>query len=244
MKDLFSGHAEQYAKYRPTYPPELFEYLNTLVPNKQKAWDCATGNGQLARELAKTFDRVFATDISQQQINHAPQRDNIHYSVQPAEKTNFAAQQFDLVTVGQAVHWFNFEQFYAEVRRTAKANAYISIVGYGSIAITEPIEQLIKAFHKNVIGPFWDKEAKDVDKKYQTIPFPFNEVQAPQLVSKQLWTFEHLIGYCNTWSAVQHFIKKNGYNPVDTLRDEIEPHWGNAPVREVKFPVLIRIGKL
>jgi methylase of polypeptide subunit release factors len=86
MKDNFSSHSEQYAKYRPTYPLVFFDYLNSIVLNKHDAWDCGTGNGQVAYELAKTFDRVFATDISQSQIDNALRADNIIYSVQPAEK--------------------------------------------------------------------------------------------------------------------------------------------------------------
>ncbi|HEY5392662.1 MAG TPA: class I SAM-dependent methyltransferase, partial [Hanamia sp.] len=106
MKDNFSLHSDKYAKYRPTYPLEFFKYLNSLVPNKQNAWDCGTGNGQVAFELSKTFDHVFATDISQSQIDNALRSDNISYSVQPAEKTNFKDHRFDLIVIAQAIHWF------------------------------------------------------------------------------------------------------------------------------------------
>ena len=114
MKDNFSKDSDLYAKYRPTYPKELFTYLFDLVENKDFAWDCATGNGQVAVELAKGFNVVKATDLSDSQLENATREDNINYSVQLAEKTNFKNNQFDLITVAQAIHWFNFEQFYAE----------------------------------------------------------------------------------------------------------------------------------
>ena len=242
MKDNFSTHSDQYAKYRPTYPPELFSFLYENVPAKHCAWDCGTGNGQVAIELSKTFHQVFATDISQQQIDNAIQAPNIFYSVQPAEKTNFAHDQFDLIVVAQAIHWFNFQQFFEEVRRTAKNNALLCVVGYDLLRITPPIDNLIADFYHNVIGQYWDKERKYVDEKYQTIPFPFDELPAPPFTIELDWTMEHLVGYLNTWSAVKHFIKQNHYNPVDALQTTIAEHWQRGAVKRVQFPLLLRVG--
>lgn len=244
MKDNFSTRSDQYAKYRPTYPAELFAYLNSLVQNKQNAWDCGTGNGQVAYELAKTFDHVFATDISQSQIDNALQADNISYSVQPAEKTGFDRQLFDLIVVAQAIHWFDFDVFYAEVRRTAKENALLCVIGYGRLEVSEPIDRVITDFYNRVIGAYWDKERRYIDEQYKTIPFPFEEIPAPDFVNTQHWALEHVIGYLNTWSAVKHFSKQNGYNPVDKLQSEIESLWGHEGAKEVRFPLLVRVGRI
>ena len=91
MKDLFSSDPRSYSLYRPSYPISLFDFLLTWVPIRDRAWDCGTGNGQVARELSKHFKKVFATDISPSQIKEAPKASNIDYSVQPAERTDFPA---------------------------------------------------------------------------------------------------------------------------------------------------------
>lgn len=244
MKDNFSTQSDKYAKYRPTYPSDLFEFLNFKIQDKHNAWDCGTGNGQVAFELAKTFDYVFATDISQSQIDNALQADNIFYSVQPAEKTDFDNGLFDLIIVAQAIHWFDFDRFYSEVRRTAKENALLCVVGYGKLEISKQIDNVIANFYNNVIGKYWDKERKYIDENYKTIPFPFDEIQTPKFLNTQNWTIEHLIGYLNTWSAVKHFVKQNGYNPIDKLQSEIEIIWGNEQTKQVRFPLLLRIGKI
>ncbi|MEO6819236.1 MAG: methyltransferase domain-containing protein [Ginsengibacter sp.] len=244
MKDNFSFQSNNYAKYRPQYPLEFFDYLFSIIPNKENAWDCGTGNGQVAFELAKKFEHVFATDISQSQIDNALQANNIVYSVQPAESTNFENRQFDLIVIAQAIHWFDFEKFYAEARRTAKTNALICVVGYGLVEIDEKLDSVISNFYKNVIGIYWDKERKYIDEKYQTIPFSFSEIHTSKFVNKLTWRIEHLIGYINTWSTVKHFIKKNGNNPVDKLQIEIEKIWGNEVMREISFPLLLRIGRI
>ncbi|MFN3404775.1 MAG: class I SAM-dependent methyltransferase [Cytophagaceae bacterium] len=244
MKDNFSYQSDKYAQYRPTYPMDLFEYLNSIVSHKRNAWDVGTGNGQFAYELAKTFENVFATDISESQIKNSFQADNIKYSVQPAEKTNFNNNQFDLIVVAQAIHWFDFEKFYEEVRRTANQDAFIFVVGYGRLEISDQIDHVISYFYHNIIGSYWDKERRFIDQNYLTIPFPFTEIEPPKFRIKMYWTLEHLIGYLNTWSAVKHFIKKNGYNPVDEVMQKIERHWEKEEVREVCFPLLLRMGKV
>lgn len=244
MKDNFSLHSDKYAKFRPTYPTSLFNYIKSIVPGKECAWDCGTGNGQVAYELAKTFDKVYATDISQTQIDHAVLADNIVYSVQPAEKNNFEKQLFDLIIIGQAIHWFDFKRFYSEARRTAKKDALICIVGYGRIEISEQIDGVISNFYENVLGEYWDKERKYIDENYQTIPFPFKEMRTPGFVNTLHWTREHLVGYLNTWSAVKHFFLQTGYNPVEKLRPEIEQYWHKEEIKEVRFPLLLRVGKI
>ena len=244
MKDNFSSQSDQYAKYRPGYPSDFFEYLYTILPGREAAWDCGTGNGQVAFELAKVMEVVFATDISQSQIDNAADAPNIFYSVQPAEATGFPDRQFDLIVVAQAIHWFNFDKFYAEVRRTAKKGALLVVTGYGKVRVSAEIDKIVDDFYRDVIGPYWDKERRYVDEDYLTIPFPFDEIQTPVFVNRLNWTADHLIGYLKTWSAVKHFSKQNGYNPVDDLRPDIDRSWGPQPERDVRFPLLLRIGRI
>jgi hypothetical protein len=244
MKDNFSTQSDKYAKYRPGYPAEFFDYLYAMVPVKESAWDCGTGNGQIAIELAKRFEEVFATDISQSQLDNAIQAPNIYYSQQPAEITNFENEIFDLVTVGQAIHWFDFDKFYAEVRRTTKKNALICLVGYGGVDVSEEINKLKKNFYTEVVGAYWDKERKYVDDNYTSLPFPFEEIQAPAFENKLRWDLEKYIGYVNTWSAVKKFIKENGFNPIEKFQKELEVLWERGEVKEVRFPLMIRLGSV
>jgi ubiquinone/menaquinone biosynthesis C-methylase UbiE len=242
MKDNFSQHSDLYEKYRPIYPIEFYSYLIQQLNSRINAWDCGTGNGQVAVELSKHFETVFATDISSNQLAQAIRKDNIVYSIQPAEKTNFLDDTFDLIIVAQAIHWFDFEKFYSEAIRTAKDNAIIAVIGYGRLSISKNIDQIIDDFYFNMIGSFWNKERKYIDEEYQTIPFPFEEIPIPKFAINVSWNVEHLIGYINTWSAVKHFTNKQQYNPIDELKSEIVKHWDSNEVRPISFPLLCRIG--
>ncbi len=233
-----------YAKYRPTYPDELFLFLMAQVRNSESAWDCGTGNGQVAVQLASYFKHVYGTDISQSQLDNAVKLPNITYSKQPAEHTDIADRSFDLIVVAQAIHWFKFNEFYAEVKRTLKPDGILAVLGYGLISITPEVDIVVNKLYTDIIGPYWDKERGYIDENYQTIPFPFEEVECPQFVITQQWAVEHLVGYLETWSAVKHYQKQNGHNPVDLIKSELITAWGNVTERQITFPILFRVGKM
>ncbi len=243
MKDLFSKNSDHYARFRPTYPTELFEYILSLVGNNSVAWDCATGNGQFASVLAEHFETVHATDISHNQIKNAIRKENIFYKVEPAEHTSLPDQSLDIITVAQAVHWFDFDKFYAEVNRTLKPNGIIVITGYILPQIDEQIDTLIHEFETNFLGDYWDKETLHVDEKYATIPFPYQEIHAPEFFSTLYWSIEQLLGFLNTWSGVRHYIEEHDTNPVTLFEPQFRKFWHGNEIKEVKFPMLLRIGK-
>ncbi len=244
MKDNFSKGAADYAKYRPVYPPALYDFIYQQVKEKNIAWDCGTGNGQTARELARVFSKVWATDISQQQIEHASRAENIIYSVQAAEATNFASNSIDLITVSQALHWFHFDEFYAEVKRVGKKGSWVATWMYSLLKISPTIDALInQQFYKALLGPYWDPERKHVDNLYTSIPFPFPEIPTPVFNMEYEWSALELAGYLRTWSAVKKFIHEKGSDPVDDLMHKIYKHWKNEKMK-VLFPLHLRMGQI
>ncbi len=242
--DKFSKQAKTYQKYRPRYPQALYDELLSLTPKRQSCWDCGTGNGQVAIELAKYFEQVYATDISQKQLDQAATRPNIVYKMERAENTSFPPQTFDLITVGQATHWFDFEAFNKEVRRVGKKGAIISIWGYGLLRINKEIDAIIDQFYTTVVGPYWNKERKHVDTAYQSITFDFEEIQTTRHLSIAVqWDRAQLEGYFNSWSRVQNYLAQNeGKNPVPDLMKQLDKYWKAEAVKEIKFPIFMRNG--
>lgn len=242
MKDNFSTQAKAYAQFRPYYPQEMIGHVVSFVENKGEALDVATGNGQVAAALAPYFKKVYGTDISQKQLDNAKQADNILYKEEPAEVTSFGDSQFDLITVAQAIHWFDFDAFYKEVYRTLKPDGIFAILGYGLFSANGDAGKLLNHFYYDIVGPYWDAERHYLDENYTTIPFPFNELETKSFTNEFTWMLGQLTGYLDTWSAVQHYIKKNGTNPVDLIRDELKEYWEKGD-KKVTFPLLLRIGK-
>ena len=245
MKDLFSKQAGIYAKYRPGYSADLINFILSFVEQRDYAWDAATGNGQAAKLLAPHFKQVAATDISEKQLAQAVHDPRINYSVCPAEKTPFEKNSFDLITVAQAYHWFNFEEFNLEAKRVGKPACMVAIWGYGLIQAEEKkLQDQILHFYKDVVGQYWDVERQYVDEEYTTIPFPFAEVQHKRFVIEVIWSLDDFAGYCNSWSSVQHYIKANGYNPVDDFYLALNQIWANSKTLTFSFPLFLRLGKV
>ena len=240
-KDLFSNHANQYAAFRPTYPKELYDFIFRHVKNFDVAWDAGTGNGQVARDLSRQFKKVFATDISAKQIENAYLSENIFYSL-AGETTSFPANSFDLICVAQAIHWFDREKFFNEVKRVAKPETVIAVWGYGLLSIHPEIDFLTKDFYTNIIGPYWNKERRLIDKGYKTISFPFEVIKTPEFSLSFQWTLAELQGYLNTWSSVQKYILEKSTNPVEKLIDQIRLLWKFEKMK-VKFPLFLRLGR-
>ena len=243
FKDHFSGHAADYARYRPHYPAELFSYLASIAPSRKVAWDCATGSGQAAVELARFFERVLATDASEKQIANAVPNERIDYRVAAAERSGLEANSVDLVTVAQALHWFDHPAFFAEVKRVLRPNGVLAVWCYNLFAIAPAIDELVEKFYRETVGPYWDFERGLVETGYRTIEFPFSEIAVPQFRMEAEWSFEQMLGYSRTWSATKGFIAARGFDPVDSLGEELAQIWpdGEATML-VRWPLSLRVG--
>lgn len=212
------------------------------VTGRTAAWDCACGNGQVTKDIAPFFSEVYATDISEKQLANAPKIDRVTFLKSSAESTPFKNEQFDLITVGQALHWFNIPRFFQEARRVLKPGGVIAVWGYGLMSINPTIDPLVHDFYTRVIGPYWDPERKLVDNQYRDIDFPFEEIPTTTFEFSFDWTLENWRGYLSTWSSVQKFIKAHGHSPVDDLAAQVAPLWTEERLR-VSFPLFLRLGR-
>ena len=245
FKDHFSGHAADYARYRPRYPASLYADLAARCERHELAWDCGTGNGQAAVGLAAHFDRVVATDASAEQIAQAAPHERVAYHVAPAAHSPLAAAAADLVTVAQALHWFDVEAFYAEVRRVLTPGGVLAVWTYGLQRVSPDIDSLIDRFYGEIVGPYWPPERRHVDAAYQTIPFPFDEEPVPDRVISMTWTLERLLGYLSTWSASQQYVQATGEDPVARIAEDVAAAWGDpAEARRVTWPLYLRVGRV
>ena len=246
LADRFSENSGDYIKFRPKYPAEFIKEIAMLSGEQTRCWDCGTGNGQVAAEMATYFDKVYATDISENQISQAIQANNIVYAISRAEKTSFPSNHFDLITVAQAVHWFDLGPFYEEVKRVAKRDGILAIWGYGLLRFNNRIDKAIDHFYQKIIGPYWDKERKHIDALYNTISFPFEQIKlsCEYSIDKTL-SLEEFAGYLSTWSSVKHFKSEKGSDPVQEFIGTIHQDWELlGPKLNAKFPLFTKIGRI
>jgi SAM-dependent methyltransferase len=246
FKDHFSGHAADYRAFRPTYPPELFRFLASVAPARERAWDCGTGSGQAAVPLAEHFGRVFATDASAEQVKNAEKHPKVEYAVAPAEACPLPDASADLVLVAQALHWFDHDRFYAEVRRVCKSGGIIAATCYYAPAVGPDVDPVLREW-EDFIRPYWTPERVWVDDGYRSVPFPFPfpALGAPRFEVSAPVSLAQLVGYLGTWSATKQYLKKHGADPLERFAAEFGAVWGDPPaVRTLRWELAMRLGRV
>ncbi len=248
FKDHFSGHAAQYARYRPAYPVALYDWLEAQVPAHESAWDVATGNGQAAMELSRRFRQVIATDGSAQQIAQAMAAgnvaSNIDYRVETAEANSLAAGSMDLVTVAQSYHWFEHAAFLPQIERVMKPGGLFAIWTYALAEINNELDQVVRNFYAGPIADYWPAERALVELGYSSLEFPWPELNVPEFLLQLNWSLGDLLGYLRTWSATQRCQSATGNDPVKAWEPEFTQAWGDAGTRTVTWPMRVRAFRL
>jgi ubiquinone/menaquinone biosynthesis C-methylase UbiE len=240
---LFSMQSNAYHDFRPTYDVNLFAWLAKRSPDTTRVWDCGCGSGQASADLAGFFQQVVATDVNEKQLSYAKPKSNVVYRREPAETSSLGDRSVDLTVVAQALHWFDVERFYTEVRRVSKPGSLLAVISYNLCEISPTLDALIKRLYTDVVGPYWAPERTHVETGYRTIPFPFRTIEAPQSALRANWTLNHLLGYLKSWSAVGSYIAATKIDPVEQMRADFEANWGDSNQRRtVEWPLTVKVG--
>ncbi|MGH9899336.1 MAG: class I SAM-dependent methyltransferase [Pyrinomonadaceae bacterium] len=243
FKDHFSSHAADYAAFRPTYPIALVDFLVSISPATDLAFDCGCGNGQLSVLLADRFDRVIAIDASAKQIENAEAHPRIEYRCAPAEQSGLPESIADLVVAAQSAHWFDLPTFYEEVRRVARQQAIVALVTYKLIQVNDIVDSVISHFYSEVVGPYWPFDRRHVEEGYRSFPFPFREIETPNFTIEAEWGALDIVAYVDTWSAVREAEKALGRKPMEQFCHDLLTVWtAESPKRTVKLPLALRVG--
>jgi ubiquinone/menaquinone biosynthesis C-methylase UbiE len=125
--------AERYVAARPYFHPKAIKLLleQTGKLHFHHALDVATGTGMGAKALLKVCENVSGCDLSPQMLNHAKQSlPEVNLLESSAEDLPFLNEQFDLVTVFLAFHWFDQERFLAEAHRVLQPDGVLMICNH------------------------------------------------------------------------------------------------------------------
>jgi SAM-dependent methyltransferase len=245
-KDLFSRGAEGYARFRPRYPPSLFDWLAEVAPGRVLAVDVGTGNGQSAVELGERFERVVALDPSEAQLANATPHPRVTYRPGPAEATGVDGGSADLVAASQAFHWFDHPRFYEEVRRIARPGGVVAVWCYGIDHLTPEIDAVVDELYSGTLGTSWEPERRLVEVLYRDVAFPFDELAPPRFEMEARWRLEHLVGYIETWSALATYRRTHAHleEPMKVIVPKLARAWGDEGERLVTWPLGMRVGRV
>ncbi len=243
--DHFSTQASAYARFRPSYPEQLYDHIVGYCAQRELALDCGTGSGQVACTLGERFERVVATEPSRNQLAHARLHPRVEYRQTRAECSGLPDGSVDLVTAGAAVHWFDLEPYLAEVARVLKTGGVVAFWTYSPYldtsipGLTSWLQQLslVRLAEDWPPGMHWVRE------RYLTLPFPFRELETPEFYLELDWSFEQLLGWVGTWSAVVRHQERLGRPVLAELSDGLQSVWPAAETVVLKMPLHLRLGK-
>ncbi|HEX2834264.1 MAG TPA: class I SAM-dependent methyltransferase [Thermoanaerobaculia bacterium] len=250
FEDHYSVLAESYARARPRYPDALFTWLASLLDRRELAWDVGTGSGQVASALTTIVDRVMASDASADQLSRASRVAGVEYRHETAHHVSLPDRAVDLITAGAAAHWFELDRFYREVQRVGREGAVIALFSYGPRDFADACTRLLGAplvhqLNEELLGPLWPEKIERVHDRYASLPFPFEELAAPEFFMTATWNVEELIAFLETWSAAQRYLERFGRRATGEIANELTNAWGDPSLRrEIRFPLFVRAGRV
>ncbi len=241
--DHFGPVSDAYEEFRPHYPESLFDALMDWVPSQQSAWDVGCGTGQASLSLAQRFLQVRATDASRAQIERAVPHERITYAVASAHDSGLPDGSVDLITVAQALHWFDVDAFHAEATRVLTRNGVIAEWTYALLDVPscEPIAAAVNALDAR-LRDWWPPERVHVDNGYGDLAFPFSPIDVGAQLMHADWSREQLVGYLGTWSAVTRYRAERSDDPLAEVVSVIEAQWGAVERRQITWPLTVRVG--
>lgn len=259
MANLFLKQAKQYSQTRPGYPQQLFDFIVSKTPKHDLVWDVGTGSGQAATSLASVYKNVIGTDTSNKQLEFAPKLPNVRYEctspnlpMSELEKKIGTESSVDLVTIAQALHWFNHEIFYDQVKWILKKpNGVVAAWCYTIPEIDDEFDPIFRKFYLES-KPYWDLLRGIVDDQYKSIAFPFEPVDGCdhtgpfEFQSKKMMSLDEFFTYIRSWSAYQTAKEKGVELLNNGVMEEFRRAWKEDENGEksVTYPVYLRIGKV
>lgn len=207
-------------------------------------------------QISKYYKKVIATDVAAEQLKYAERRDNVTYAATPrtlseAELTRIVGPEgsVDLVLVVEALHWFDLENFYSNVRRVLrKPGGVIAASVYPARPKVEPrVNKVLDEFYAAIERHWAPQVFRYVDPKpgYERLPFPFAQgnVTPPKFEATVDANLEEFLEYLRSWSAVQTAIDQ-GEDPLSEHQKQLfADAWGDPEtVRCLKWPLSLLVG--
>jgi len=182
-----------------------------------------------------------ATDASDQQISSADPQRKIEFRVAPAESSGIDADSVDLITVAQALHWFDIERFFDEACRVLKPGGVLAIWSYERCPVNPECDEIIDQIFAEV-DSHWPPERSIVNDHYHSIRLPMPEIPVDAFEMRLDWTADEMLSYMRTWSATQRYTQKKSSDPLALFEQKLQGVWGSGK-RDVRWPLTLKVGR-
>lgn len=219
----FGRQSAAYAKGRPGYPSELYDWIVANSPETHTVWDVGCGSGQATKSLAEYFKHVHATDISSAQIQAALPHENIHYAAAPAHDSGLPDDRADTITVATAVHWFTERDFWNEVARVGKSGGLFCAWTYQLPTAPNGVMRDFLTPVYELIDPYWAEGNRICMAGYDAnnLNCHMRVIETPSLTANYKWTAQQVADFAESWSAHLHAREDGHAKRLEKLREDL-----------------------
>ncbi|MGV9839137.1 class I SAM-dependent methyltransferase [Nocardia niigatensis] len=251
--ELFRSAATFYRRYRPGYPPAMFDYLTTRfgLDGTQTALDLGCGTGQIAIPLASRLKQVLAVDPSIQMLDegrHAA-RDagvgNVEWILGDSEHLHALPVphgSLTLATMGQSFHWMNRDAVLRDFHTLLAPHGAVVIVGGGAPGTTTPPpwDAVIEPIRARYLGS--ERRAGSGTFQHPTEPYAstlgrsaFSQVDTVRWEWSIERDIDSIVGlqFSYSFSSAELFANASERAAFEAdIRQALTHAFGTAPVRE------------
>jgi len=224
LQDLFNAHSARYRRVRPACPESWFAWLAQAAPARERVWDAGTGPGTVACALAPRFAEVFATDISAGALEAAPPVRNVHWAIEPAERSSLATSTVDLVTAGAAFHWFDQPRFLREARRVLRPGGVIAVWAYTDRPEDSELATLLDQ-HLAPLDAHRAPELRLALDGYQDLDLGGTPIPAPPFTLTSLLDYEGTLDLVRSWSAAIRYEQHTQLDAAQLVAQPLAAFW-------------------
>ena len=188
----FNEKSEFYNKYRPKYSEELINYIVSSINKNDIIADIGCGTGIFTKQLVEKNCNVIGIEPNKEMYEKARKNlPEIRLINATAENTTLDSNSVDVITIAQALHWFNIEEFTKEAKRILKQDGRIAII-YNSIDDSKEIIKEFKQIHKMYCKQY-NNHNRNLNELFESV---FKEdYTLSNYYNNQRYTFEEFIGY-------------------------------------------------
>ncbi|MEL6536603.1 MAG: class I SAM-dependent methyltransferase, partial [Bacteroidota bacterium] len=187
-------------------------------------------------------EEVIATDGNLRILEGTIPNSKISFEVGQEDTISAKSGSVDLVTVGQALHMLNLEDFYSEVRRVVRPGGVLAVWGFGIPRLGMEFDRLLNRFYSETLSGYWPAGWVHLQQRYKNIPFPFKNVMDERVEAEYYWKFEDWMSFLESWTAVRQYTKDHGGSPVEVLRPLFSQLWGGHETKKVSFTFFVKKG--
>ncbi len=227
-KKAFSGKVDEYAKYRPTYPPAAIDFFKQKLGLKSSCAvaDVGSGTGLFTELLLKNGCFVYAVEPNQEMrrtaerlLGKCPNFKSVNGN---AESTGLADASVDFVTAAQAFHWFDVEKSKAELSRVLRPGGFAVLIWnerkrYGNAfqkAFSGFLTLLAQKFRRVHPGGFFE----NTDEGKISSFFSHSGFSKEKFENFQELGFDGLLGLV----ASRSYSPKQGTNEYNDMKGELQ----------------------